>query len=577
MKTTLFRWTLTMGLVLLAFITTKAQPITPPNPANMEYPYPPPPPPPAVGVTTYNDCYSLPGNWVGGPTIPLWLLVSCWEGPAGLSGFSWQVVDYTTSIIYDQGYHLYPAGVTHLNVGIVHAGPWMNQIDVSYHLNGAGHFVDVWDWPLPVIWGGPGGTTLSSTNQLSCIGIPTAISMDSHIGYGTTIAWEDPANGIDVVAANNNAFGPTFTCNGTIGHVTPDVSFTHTASIPGPPQIHIASYLAGTGIVEYYLNWGDIIPGGVLAMGCPGMLCTPCPAPVTVEDINPVIATPQHIELCSRDHYAVANWAYTYSIGNDVFARILNWNPGGWPSPSFGGIPGTVCFTDGSYSGALYPPGLPVINGVPNNMPTLVWDNPTTGPANFYVVWHTSNNFIPYNPGSDAYIAIQLNEDGTIRNPLFPFAYYGASLTPSNISPSPTVALSRCNDLNPMLYETFSEFNGGSYWMQHRWIPWSSGSFKPGHGASGIGNETEKTISINPNPFKDDLHLDYPTNIEDETIAVKITDMAGRELGIYNNAILGVNTFLSNAAKKLVPGNYIVNVDCKKANMQKSFKVTKAD
>lgn len=571
---TVFQRSLILFLFLVSF-SAVAQ-ILPPNPLNTEYPYPPAPPPPPVSLTNNTHNYSFFGTWPG-VGMMVWLQVSSWDGP-GNAGFAWQAVDMVTGVIYDQGFFNYPLGVSDLNVGvIITAGP-IPQIDVSYHLAGTGHFVDVWNWNKPVFFGGPGGILPAFSNQLSCIANYTRISMDCHKGYGTAVVWEDPMNGgISVEAANGNAFGPPFTFVGTAGHITPDVAFTHDNGT-GMLQIHAASYLAGTGIVEYFVPWPLIIPGGPLAVGC-GVPppCTTCALPNIVEDINFVGTAPNNLTIDAPDHYVVANWAYTYEIANDIYARIMNWNPGAFPMPSFAGIPATVCFTNGSYAFPVYPPGLPVINGFTNDRPVICWDRQNmTGNPSFYVAWHTSFIDPLYNPTSNAYIAIQIQESGLISNPLFPFAFFGASLTPTNISPTPSVALDKQNDISPYMYEVFSEFNSGSFWLEHRWIPWSSGSFKPGTNTSAL-MEAEHDITVSPNPFKDVPRLNVPEELSGETISVKVSDIMGKTYGVYDKQVAGVNAFLADAAKNMVPGNYIINVDCKKINFHKAFKVTKSE
>ncbi len=554
-------------LLILSSFITKAQ-FMPANGGYTEYAYPPSPPPP-VGMTTNSSNYGWIGSWPCTGGTFCWLLVSSWEGPT-VSGISWQALDYYTGVIYDQGYQIYPANEVNLTVGLITSAGPNPQINVSYYRNGVGHFVDVWKWNCPSHWGGPGGITASFTRQLSCLTTYSQISMDSHKGYGTAIVWEQPGVGINVCAGNNNTFGHQFTIMGTAKNSIPDVAFTHAGS--SVQQIHVASYFApANAIKEYYVNWPDIIPGGMLDMTCTALGCATCPVPSVIEDMNPVAGIPTHIRLDAPDHYSVQNWAYTYNIRNDIYARIMNHNPGGWPEPSFGGVPATVCFTDGSY----IPPGLPVINGATNDMPVIGWDNNNiSGSPSFYVGWHTAFNDPGYNPGSDAYIAIQLKEGGFIANPLMPFSFFGASFTPSNISPTPTLAFSKQNDISPYLYETFSEIGGCGFDMKHRLIPWSSGSFKPGRSTVTPG---DNEISINPNPFKDAPVLSTSENIENENITLTITDMSGKNLGTYNNPIYGANSFLATATSKLVPGNYLISVTCNKINFQKTFQVTKTD
>ncbi len=548
----------------------------PPSVSYPEYTYPPVPPPPPVAATTNSSNYSLQGNWPPSATN-CWLLVSSWEG-SGLAGFSWQALDYATFAVYDQGYLNYPSGATDLNVGIIRnpTSPTFIQVDVSYHLHGTGHFVDVYDWHEPATLGGlgPYGCTLNFSKQLSCLPAFSRISMDTHIGYGTAIVWEDPSNGIDVIAGNDNVFGPAFTFSGTSGHTNPDVAFTHAGG--SVQQIHVVSYLSGTGVVEYYANWPDIIPGGALATLCgTPPFCSTCSLANTIEDVNAIPVNPQSLHFDAPDHYTFQDWAYTYAIGNDIYARIMNWDAGAFPMPSYLGTPATVCFTDGSYVAPVYPPGLPVIDGSVNSLPVIAWDNHfITGNPSFYVAWHTAYSDPSYNPSSDAYIAIQIEENGLISDPHMPYNFFGASLVPSNISPSPTIALSKQNDQSPRLYETFAEMSGGAYDMRHRLIQWSSGTFKPGSGSTVT---TEPELTISPNPFTDKLHINFPENMEMTSAKVKVTDMNGREMGFYNNAIFGVDQFLSGVARKLIPGNYLINVSCDQNQIQKVFKVTKVN
>ncbi len=547
-----------------------------------------------TSTVTNSHCYSRFGNFAGCPPpagANVGLLVSCYE-LAGVVGFGWQVVDWNTWVIYESGTITLPAGATDPNVGIINAGPTGEQIDVSYYLSAgaaSGHYVDVYDWNAPAAWcGGPGGIAFNFSNQLSCIPTYTRISMDSHKGYGTAIVWEDPTGGtneIHVVAANNNNFGPPQRIAGTAGHLSPEVAFVHPA---GPLEIHVVSYDPAFGnIEEYFFNWMDIIPGGIFACPPPG-LCNACGALLgrAVMDVNAVgAATPNSLHIDAPDHYNGQNWAYTWELGSDIFARIYNPNLPPWPAPAVAAVPATVCFTNGSYVAPFYPGccPMPTINAttaINNDVPVICWDQnwQPVGPINqqsFYVAWHTTYRdvVVPYNPTSDAYIGIQVNEDGLIRNPMpMPFNWLGASNVPGNISPTPTIALSEGNE-NVRMYTTFSEFNGGNY-MRNRMPPWNANTLKPG--SSQPDNEALE-IKINPNPFKDKLWLDIPHEMENEHLKIRVTDMAGREMGSYDNIADAANDYMANVGRKLVPGTYNISVECTKIQFQKVFKVTKLD
>jgi hypothetical protein len=420
--------------------------------------------------------------------------------------------------------------------------------------------------------------------------------MDTHIGYGTAIVWEDPtagANDIKVIAANNNAFGPVFNCVGTAGHIVPDCAFSHT----GPLDIEIVSYDPAMGnIAEYYVNWNGMIPGGGLAGACGIVpLCMACPIFPVFVDANAVGgAIPNSLHIDAPDHYMTRNWAYVYEIGNDIFCRIMNPNTPPWfaiPPPSFGGAAATVCFTNGFYAPPIYPGVMPTINNtsvpaVANSVPVIAFDNmatvvpdPTGGPIpanqfSFYVAWHTTFNDPAYNPMSNAYIGIQVNEDGLIRNPMpLPFNWMGISAVPPAISPTPSIALSKCNDQPQMLYACFTEANAAGNYIEHRWTPWNIGSMKPGH----MPVAEKHDITINPNPFKNNLSIEYPHDLETENVQISVTDMTGRDMGSYNSAMYSANDFLGGVAKKLIPGNYNVSVECAKVKFQKTFKVTRVD
>ena len=550
-------------------------------------------------TVTNSHCYSRPGGFTtcmppAGASVGL--LVSTWE-LGGSIGFAWQTVDWATFVIYESGTVALPAGATDPNVGIITAGPTGQQIDVSYYLSSgaaSGHYVDVYNWNAPASWcaASPGGVTFNFSKQLSCIPNYTRISMDSHLGYGTAIVWEDPTAGtneIHVIAAQMNNFGPVERIAGTAGHIVPEVAFVHAA---GPLEIHVVSYDPAAGnIEEYFFNWMDIIIGGAFACPPPG-LCNACPAvlPRTVMDVNGVgAATPNSLHIDAPDHYGATHWAYTWELGNDIFARIYNPATPPWGAPAVTGIPATVCFTNGSYVAPFYPlccpmPKINASTGISNSVPVICWDQMAQfvggGPffleQSFYVAWHTTfhDAVVPYNPTSDAYIGIQVNEDGLIRNPTpMPFNWLGASNVPSNISPTPTIALSECNE-NVRMYTTFSEFNAGNY-MRNRMPPWNSNTLRPGPGTPTSPEALE--IKINPNPFKDQLSLDIPYEIQMENIKVSVTDMSGRELGAYDNIADGVNDKLNSIARKLIPGNYNVSVACAKIQFQKVFQVTKID
>jgi hypothetical protein len=520
-----------------------------------------------VGNTAHVSCYSLPVGWTGGGGYGT---VSSWDDPSGLNGIAWQCVGPNMSITFDQGYLAMPVGASFINVGIIHNGP-NPQIDVSYHLAGVGHFVDIYDWQQPVLFGGPGGVVLVNSIQLSTIPNPTRISQDTHIGYGTGIVWQDPANGINIIAANNNNFGPPFTLNGTNNHVDPDVAFTHAGAL----DLHIVSYDQAIGIYEYYVTWFDIIPGGIYASACPAIPpFSTCGLVNTVEDLNTVNLNIPDLHIDAPDHHGPANWSYVYTDGNNVFTRIMNQNPGLPPQIAYGGVPATINLTDGSYPN---PPYLPAINTSSNYKPVVAWDqNPGNG---FYVGWASNYNDPSYNPFTPTYVAIQLGEDGSIVNPLAPFNYMAVNQTVNWTSPTPAMYFSKQNDQTSDLYVVFSQFDGTNYMIQHKLVPWSSGTFKPGptYLEDVAHNHSTDAVEMHPNPFTTSITLEVPANLSNELVTLKLTDIFGKTITLFEGNTTQVNAHLKAIAGNLATGNYIADVRIMKTGYQNTFKLVKTE
>jgi hypothetical protein len=522
--------------------------------------------PTPVLTTNNTSCYSLDIGWIGYTGSGLGL-VSSWDDVASGAGIAWMLDiggGYT-----DQGYLSYGAGsgISSVNVGIIFAGPTGIQVDVTFHKNGGGHYLAIYNWNAPAVFGGPGtGLTLASITQLSNITTPTRISMDSHKGYGTGIVWEDPTNGVNILAGNNNNFGPLFNMNGTRFHIDPDVAFIHAG---GPLDLHIASYNQRRfAIYEYYVNWNDIIPGGTLAGSCPpGPPFSLCSLPMTIEDVNPVAQSSYYdIHLDAPDHYNVPNWAYVYTNTKQIFNRIMNYNGG---SISSGGVPGTITLTDGSYP---LPPGLPPIDNNGNYRPVIAYDA-TTGPASYYIGWVTGHMDPAYNPSTRAYVAAQFREDGTIMNPSNPLL--GVINFPASISKTPSIAFSKHNDQGNGLYSVYTTYNGTENLLTHKITPWSIGTFRPTSVAE--ENITNGEVSIFPNPFNAALQLNVSSVYSNDIIQLSISDIFGKVVAKNTGKATDLNIYLKNATPSLSAGTYIVNISIPEAKYVKTFKAVKAE
>jgi hypothetical protein len=524
----------------------------PPNAAFTETTYPPTFFPNPVGTTANVSCYSLPVGWGGGSGYGT---VSSWDDPANGSGIAWQVVTGTTmAATVDQGYLSYPVGTTSINVGIIHGGPSGIMIDVSYHRAGVGHFYDIYAWQQPLAFGGPGGVTLITTQQLSTVTSATRISMDTHIGYGTGIVWEDPANGINIIAATNNNFGPPFTLNGTNGHTDPDVAFTHA----GPLDLHVVSWDPLMGIYEYYVTWFDIIPGGMYAIGCAAVPpFSTCPLINTVEDVNAVmLPVVPRLHIDAPDHYGPANWTYVYTDN------------------TYGGVPATINLTDGSYPNA---PFLPAINTSGNSIPVVAYG---MAPTNLYVGWHTGYNDPSYNPSSTTYVGIELLEDGAIVNPIAPFNFMAVNQVPTWTSPTPAMYFSKQNDQTSNLYLVFAQYDGIDNMVQHKLVPWGSGSFKggvPQYVEDMSQHHHDVDVTMSPNPFSKAIALNVPAHLAQEDVTMYITDITGRSIAVYEGTFHKINGYLKDLTNTLATGQYLADVRIVKTGYHNVFKLSKTE
>lgn len=546
------------GLLSLA---TYAQ-FLPPSFPETVFPFAGTIPTPVLNVNN-TSCYTLPIHWTGYTGNGLGM-VSSWDDPATDAGIAWMVDagGYT-----DQGYLNYGPNISSVNVGIIFAGPTGVQVNVTFHKAGSGHYLFIYDWNAPAIFGGPGtGLTLSSATQLSNITTATRISMDSHRGYGTGIIWEDPVNGVNIVAGNNNNFGPLFNMTGTRFHVDPDVAFTHAGAL----DLHIAAYNQRRfAIYEYYVNWNDIIPGGPLAGACPpGPPFSLCSMPMTIEDVNPVAQSPYYdIHIDAPDHYGVANWSYVYTNSKEIYNRVMNYNPG---SLSSGGVPATINLTDGSYP---LPPGLPPIDNNGNYRPVVAYDQ-TTSPASYYIGWVTGHMDPGYNPSNRAYVAAQFREDGTILNPANPLM--GVINIPSDISKTPSIAFGKHNDQSNGLYSVYITYNGTENLLTHKITPWSIGTFREDPTSVSELSTSVSDVNIYPNPFNTSLKLNVPSAYVNESIHINITDIFGKTIGANTGKVADINIYLNNATSSLAPGTYVINVAIPEVKYTKTFKAVKA-
>jgi hypothetical protein len=526
-----------------------------------------------MGLTPHTSAYALENVQAHVP-MARHLAVAGWDDAGGPSGVSWQFLDMAYNPVL-QGTIPY-VNVQDLEVGLMQLGGGTHLLVAYYDIAAPGHRLDIYDMS-------GGAPVWVSTTPLSAMPNYTRISMDCHMQYAMAIAWED-ANGINTIVGLN---GPVIqlsgilTLNGTLGDGTVDLAFSHNNMLnvqyvyynPFSGNITQSEYDFWTAI---WLPTQNITPtiNDVNQVGT----CRPC-GDGTPSNI-PVINKCPYMNIDCPDHYAVDNWAYTYTTDNaNISVRYLNLNA----SP----IANTVIVNDNSVLPSA------AINTVQNIHPFCTYDTRCGGQANITVAWHTS--FIdPATLQTAGYVALKMDETGTILTS--PLDYLTVAANPTWASITPVLSMSKKDDLFSQRYIVFPEYDPGApdFRMQNKYpsfcTPFLKGNPDAGaeeeHTAPNCNDEKNiaefmrlhgiTKINASPNPFRSTFRIDIPLEYLQEQSTMILTDVLGNVIAEYTGGAREATAFFETKTKTLPAGSYFLNVNID-GKLKETLKMTKSE
>jgi hypothetical protein len=491
-------------------------------------------------------------NFYGQPSN---LYVNSWSsiGPSGpcspgtaVTGISWRRLDAATNtLVLDQGTFPLAPDLIDLEVIILRDGNGTYFIMASYYKNGIGHFYDLYKWGMSSIG-------LVSSTQISWQPTYSRISIDGCLTRLFTIAWEEIGVGINAIAGfgtgSGFAIGGTAQIAGSSQEAFPDlevyqdaasgnfnVSFVHILNNGGPGQgdvtmsdINFFTVFGGGLIFPTVL---DVNPAG-FAYWTPGSLNWSVPA--TYGSLN----------LDRPDVHTADHWSYVYSDFNRIYARV-----GGSIVPL-----NTYVLNDGSMgqlSGS--------IAGFPSYWPTISFGD---NGDEIYYGW--------YSGIAGNYVATQIDAWGN----LLVADYMEISNTTTNISPVQSMQFSKQNE-DVHLFACYSMLNGGNdYYIENKYVPWGSGSFKP---SSVKGINAGKTVTVFPNPFTDQLNISLSTELQSREVNISVTDVLGRTIGRHTALGSAINNYVNDVSRGLTAGTYILRVEEKTTGFSQNYKVQKTE
>lgn len=575
------------SLLTFSTATASAQNYNPPNPMTFEASLPGPGSP-DIGLVEHTSAYTweMVGTALGAGSLSL----AGWDATGGPNAISWtHYPPGMPGVPNSQGVIPYPGNVRDLEVGYLQAGG--PKILVAYHVAGVGHMLDVYDFASGI-------PMLMFTQPLSGMANYTRISIDCHLEYAATVAWED-VNGINIVMINNTfplTFSGAVLLNGTLGETTVDVAFTHT----GPLAVQCVYYNPVTGIitesdVDYWtllpMPAGSVVapnvndrnlvgacrPGGGTGGGGnpddphhPGGPGTPGGPPPT---INQCV----YMNIDARGHDGQPNWAYTYTTDDmniSVRVRDFAFNP-------------LTAYTQIVNNG-IDLPGQIANNMFTNKHPFCIYER---GCQNLMTGWYTNAPDMNAGWTPAGYIAVETNPSVTAL--ISPNDYLTIANNPTWASPTPILSMSKQDDMSFENHTIFPELDmGGNFQMQYKLPNWCTGSYKqsetPANGH--FCNDADKLaafhknhkgatgISAYPNPFNSTLSLNIPAVYQQSDATITITNLMGVVAGKYTGQMGKANVYLKGLSKDLPTGTYVINVNIKgQTTTTDNIKVVKVD
>lgn len=472
----------------------------------------------------------------------------------------------TPTAVVSQGSFLY-RDVADLEVGMVfdnNIGDYV--ILVAYYdytgvnsITGqVGHLMDIYKMTgtpsAPLAW--------ASQLQLSTSPNYGRISMDSHKDYGVAVAWEHPGVGIEVMAGDGGNWGGITTLIGTPGEMGPDVAFSHSN---GPLTVHFVyqNPAAGT-ITESAIDWS-------LLMAIPYPLTTSLPP--NIQDVDGAPFPISDLVIDCPDHYGVENWAYTYTDGNSVFVRHMDFNSSGTPF--------TTIVNDGSLG------NLPTQGSYLAYTPTLHYGDGAMGgfTGQISVGWYCSYGL--FGSGDSHYITLEMTENGAglisapdynrLPNSVHAYTYPNSGVSFSKMSDGPA---GLAPDFMYATYFVEIPYGSGNYELHHAFHKWNNPLFrgvKPQQPHPDCSSPSKKTMAAHlvqsqafPNPFRatitSSVHLK-----EDGIVHQVLTDITGRIVAQQSTLQHQGDQIVSmNGLDQLVPGSYLLSttVNGLKSNTQ---------
>lgn len=500
---------LPFSLLIASVMPVSAQIFTTPMASEFDYA------PIGVGKPNTTANYSMKNVNTGFGMTDLY--VSAWStnNPGATSEFIYQFTNPSnpTSILSQGSFNYTDA--TDLGVGIL----WDSSIGdyvvlVSYYRYGApGHFVDIYK-----MTGSPGAPlALSTTLTLSSSPTYGRIRMDSHKTYGIAITWDNPGVGIETIVCDFGNWSGITTLAGTNSEASPDVAFSHSS---GPLNVHYVYRDAAAGtMTESVLDWSVLmsVPFGGTATMWP-----------LIEDVNIVPFWVSDPVLDCPDHYDVENWAYTYTNGDRVFVRFMDYHSSGL---------GTAVVNDGSIGNA------PLARKFKATAPTLHYGDGGNGGSTGQISvgwWTTSGN-------RSLYVGIEMKEGGgpgslinfpdymELPSSLLPYTYPHTGISYSKMSDGPA---GLAPDYMYATYFTEKSPGSGVYVLHHAFHKWNNPVFRGAgntppqlHPECGQHNQkalaTVTNLTVYPNPFQSSL-TNSISLAEAGVVDMTLTDITGR-------------------------------------------------
>lgn len=413
----------------------------------------------------------------------------------------------TPSATITTGRILYKNPVADLEVGMVFDKNYgENVLLVAYYEFGTGHQLDIYR-----INGAPANPFTKVANiPLSNSSSYGRIRMDSHLGYGIGIVWENPGVGIEVIACDNGNWSGKAQLTGTLDELGPDIAFSH-----GNVALNLNFVYKNNNnnnITKSVIQWATV-------MGIP--FGTTSPLTPLVQDVNTAPGNISNITIDCPDHYSNENWAYTYTDGHSVFVRFINY---------FGAAMATT---------KVINPHL--VSAWMAKTPTIHYgDGAISGQSGRVMVgWYS-----PYIGGDSHYLAKEFDEE---LNPINtqPQDYYRLNIESWTFSRS-GIAFSKMSDVSMVpafLYATYiteTGNNSGTFNLNHRFHDFNTLTAFRGNTPSKTayeecrkhnGQPVIRAIqsTVYPNPFSNSFNNSFSLK-ESSTITLKIVDIKGTVL-----------------------------------------------